>query len=153
MAMTFGTGALALVTLGVATTLLVSENPGHGPSGPRQDLVAPEVPQGLSAQLLEGDGGDVSLRWSVNSTDPDLIGYVVYRSDRPEGGFRCITEEPVRTNAFVDRDAPRGGECFYRVAARDAARNESGLSPRISVRTLPAPEVAQDHQTVLKAGI
>ena len=102
MAMTFGTGSLALVTLGVATTLLISERPGHGPAAPRQDLIAPEVPAGLSARVVESDGAEVSLSWTANRSDPDLVGYIVYRSDRPEGGFRRITDDPVRTNAFVD---------------------------------------------------
>ena len=153
MAMTFGTGSLALVTLGVATTLLISERPGHGPAAPRQDLIAPEVPSGLIANLAEGEGGAVSLSWSANWSDPDLIGYVVYRSDRPEGGFRCITDEPVLTNAFVDGNAPLGRECFYRVAARDASRNESALSPGVSIRTFPTSEAAGDHATALNAGI
>lgn len=153
MAMTFGTGSLALVTLGVATTLLISERPGHGPTGPRQDLIAPEVPAGLAASLIEGDGSDVRLSWSANRTDPDLVGYVVYRSDRPEGGFRRITAEPVQTNAFVDHDAPGGRECFYRVAARDASRNESALSARTSVRTLSASDAPDEHETALNAGI
>ena len=153
MAITFGTGSLALVTLGVATTLLISERPGHGPTGPRQDLIAPEVPAGLSASLVDGDGDKVRLSWSANRTDPDLIGYVVYRSDRPEGGFRCITDEPVLTNAFVDGTAPGGGEWFYRVAARDASRNESALSSRTSVRTLPRAEAPDQHEIRLNAGI
>lgn len=153
MAITFGTGSLALVTLGVATTLLISERPGHGPTGPRQDLTAPEVPAGLSARLIEGDGAEVKLSWNANCTDPDLIGYVIYRSDYPEGGFRSITDEPVLTNAFVDHDAPEGQECFYRVSARDASRNESALSARTSVRTLTSPGDPERHETVLNAGI
>lgn len=152
MAITFGTGSLALVTLGVATTLLISERPGHGPAGPRQDLIAPEVPSGLTVNLSMSEGHRVSLSWSANRTDPDLIGYIVYRSDRPEGGFRCITEEPVRTNAFVDPDAPQGRECFYRVAARDASRNESALSSRVSIQTLAGPDGPGDHATALNAG-
>ena len=153
MAITFGTGSLALVTLGVATTLLVSERPGDGPTGPRQDLIAPEVPAGLSARIVDGSDDTVSLSWTANRSDPDLAGYVVYRSDRPEGGFQRITDEPVQTNAFVDRDAPEGQECFYRVSARDAARNESALSPRISVRTLSAPDPRDPASTTQNTGI
>jgi hypothetical protein len=153
MAITFGTGSLALVTLGIATTLLISERPGHGPTGPNRDLTAPEVPSGLAARLLEGDGTEVKLSWSANRRDPDLTGYIVYRSDQPEGGFRSITVEPVLTNAFVDHDAPEGRECFYRVSARDASRNESALSALISVRTLTGAGASEGHETVLNAGI
>ena len=153
MAITFGTGSLALLTLGVAATLLASERPGHGPSGPRPDLIAPEVPAGLSARLAPGEGTQVKLSWEANRTDPDLIGYIVYRSDRPEGGFRSITADPVLTNAFVDRDAPEGSECFYRVSARDASRNESALSARTSVRTLARSGARDRHETALNAGI
>ena len=153
MAITFGTGSLALVTLGVATTLLVSDRPGDGPSGPRQDLIAPEVPAGLSGRLVDGSTDAVSLSWSANRRDPDLAGYIIYRSDRPEGGFQRITNEPVQTNAFVDQAAPDGRECFYRVSARDAARNESALSSRISVRTLPGSDPPDLASTTLNAGI
>ena len=153
MAMTFGTGSLALVTLGVATTLLISERPGHGPAGPRQDLVAPEVPAGLSGRLVEGESTEIRLSWNANRTDPDLVGYIVYRSDRPEGGFRRITDDPVQTNSFVDSAAPAGQECFYRVAARDASRNESALSARIAVETLPGAGTPEGHATALNAGI
>lgn len=128
MAITFGTGSLALFAVGVATTLLVSERPAHDPSAPRQDLLAPEVPTGLSARVVEAPDAAVSLSWDANGTDPDLAGYIVYRSDRPEGGFAPITDEPILTNAFVDHAAPVGRPAFYRVSARDAARNESALS-------------------------
>jgi fibronectin type 3 domain-containing protein len=153
MAMSLGTGSLALVTLGIAATLLITERPGHGVTSPRQDLVAPEVPAGLSALVAGAEGDAVRLSWNANRTDPDLVGYIIYRSDRPEGGFRCITDEPVRTNTFVDRTAIPGRELFYRVAARDASRNESALSTGVSVRTQEHPNVPTGRVTAVKAGI
>jgi hypothetical protein len=153
MAITFGPGALAIVTLGVATTLLLSERPGDGPAGSRQDLIAPEVPAGLSAHLVTGTHHEVRLNWKPNRSDPDLAGYLVYRSVRPEGGFELITDEPVRTNSYVDHDAPDGYECFYRISARDASRNESALSDRTSVRTLALAPPGDPATTALTAGI
>jgi hypothetical protein len=137
MAMTLGTGSLAVLTLGVAATLLVSERPGNDPTAPRQDLLAPEVPTGLAAHLVAEPGPAVNLSWDANGSDPDLAGYIVYRSDRPEGGFTPITGEPVLTNGFVDQAAPPGKQAFYRVSARDAARNESALSEFASAGPLP----------------
>ena len=152
MALTLGTGSLALLTLGVATTLMVSERPVHDSSGPGQDLIAPEVPAGLAARLVDGSGDEVSLSWNANRSDPDLAGYIVYRSEHPEGGYAAITTDPVRTNAFIDRGAPAGGDCFYRIAARDVARNESALSELTGVRTLASPEEPDVATGTLQAG-
>ena len=152
MAFTLGTGSLALLTIGVATTLMVSERPALESAGPGQDLRAPEVPAGLAARLVDGTSDEVSLSWSANRSDPDLAGYIVYRSERPEGGYMAITTDPVLTNAFVDRSAPAGGDCFYRIAARDAARNESALSELTGIRTLASPEQPDLPTGTLQAG-
>ena len=152
MALTLGTGSLALLTLGVATTLMVSEHPVHESDGPGQDLNAPEVPAGLAARLVDGTSDEVSLSWNANRSDPDLAGYIVYRSEHPEGGYMAITADPVLTNAFIDRGAPAGGECFYRIAARDAARNESALSELTGVHTLASPEQPDLPVGTLQAG-
>jgi len=152
MALTLGTGSLALVTLGVATTLMVSERPVHDSVGPGQDLIAPEIPAGLAARLVDGTPDAVALSWDANSSDPDLAGYIIYRSEHPEGGYQPITADPVLTNAFVDRSAPAGGDCFYRIASRDAARNESALSELTGVRTLASPEQPDLPVGTLQAG-
>lgn len=153
MAITFGTGSVTLVTLGVVATLLVSDRPAHDASGPRQDLLAPEVPTGLSARLVEEPDPAVSLSWDANGSDPDLAGYIVYRSDRPEGGFAPVTDAPVLTNSFLDRTAPPGRPAFYRVAARDASRNESALSELTSAGTLPGEPAALPTAGTRNAGI
>jgi hypothetical protein len=152
MALTLGSGSLALLTLGVATTLMVSERPTHESVRSAQDLRAPEVPAGLAARLVDGTFDEVSLSWSANRSDPDLAGYIVYRSVHPEGGYKAITADPVLTNAFVDRDAPADGDCFYRIAARDAARNESALSELTGIRTLASPEQPDLLVGTLQAG-
>lgn len=153
MAITFGSGSVALVTLGLVTTLLVSERPAHQQSGPRQDLLAPEVPTGLSAHVVDGPAHAVRLSWDANGSDPDLAGYIVYRSDRPEGGFAPITGEPVLTNSYVDEGVPAPGACFYRVSARDAARNESALSELTSPSGPVAASGARTPTEARNAGI
>ena len=153
MAITYGTGALTLVTLGVAATLLASERPGHDRTGPRQDLLAPEVPTGLAARVVEAPTPGVSLSWDANGTDPDLTGYLVYRSDRPEGGYAAITEEPIRTNAYLDLAAPAGRPAYYRISARDAARNESALSELTATGPLPGSVEGPVVEGARNAGI
>ena len=152
MAITLGTGTLALATLGVATTLLVSEHPESAPNGPADDLSPPAVPTGVYAELVDGSTHAVALSWDANQADPDLAGYIIYRSDRPDGGFRSISSQSVQTNHFVDSSAPSGQPCFYRVAARDASSNESGLSGLTNVHTLPSPEPTDASRTTLQAG-
>ncbi|RKZ13997.1 hypothetical protein DRQ53_04735 [bacterium] len=152
MAITLGTGSLTLLTLGVAITLVASERPEQGVAGRSRDLTAPAVPAGIAARLVEGAPGQVQLSWDANHSDADLAGYVVYRSAHPEGGYQPITAEPVLTNTWTDPQAPAGNDCFYRIAARDADRNESALSGFISVRTLPSQEMPDPGTESLRAG-
>jgi hypothetical protein len=101
------------------------------PAAVSGDVSAPTVPSDLSATVL-GDGR-VMISWSANRTDPDLAGYVVYRSDRPEGGYEPAETHPVRSNSWIDEDPAGADRWYYRVSARDAAANESPLSDPVSI--------------------
>lgn len=117
------------------------------PAPPVVDTVPPAIPGGVSGWVAASDG--VALSWTANVTDPDLAGYLVYRSDTPNGVFRPMQEAPIASNSWTDGSAREGASYWYRVAALDASANESGLSQAVrvntpSARTVPQPVAPQD---------
>lgn len=128
---------IAMLLLAAGCTLGCGSGEDETPAAVAFDTQAPTVPSGITATRL--DDGAVLLSWRANRTDPDLAGYVIYRSQTIESGFRPVLADPVRSNSFVDDDAPADGTLWYRVAARDASANESELSPAVS--TGHAPQV------------
>jgi cell division septation protein DedD len=98
------------------------------------DLTPPAPPQGLTAIPAPGV---VSLTWTAN-TEPDLLGYVLYRREPPALNPVRLTEAPVQTTTFTDRAARAGVTYVYTVTAvdRSSHRNESAPSSEVSV-TVP----------------
>jgi hypothetical protein len=107
------------------------------PAAPMVDATPPAVPDGLVATVAAD--GAVLLHWDANLTDPDLVGYVVYRSEAAVGGFQARHERPLGTNAWRDERVRADGDYVYRVAARDASHNESTMSRecRVALRSGP----------------
>ena len=103
------------------------------PSSLAFDTTAPSIPTGITATRLPD--GQVMLSWRANRTDPDLAGYVIYRSDRLEGGFLPVLDEPVRSNSWIDEEIEADRPAYYRIAARDASSNQSPLSPVVASTT------------------
>jgi len=93
------------------------------------DLVPPAPPRGLTA--VPGTHA-VSLSWAAN-TEPDLLGYFVYRHDPSALTPARLTEESVQTTTFVDRTARPGVPYTYTVTAVDRSprRNESAPSAEV----------------------
>ncbi|MBI3084753.1 MAG: hypothetical protein HYY88_03345 [candidate division NC10 bacterium] len=98
------------------------------------DLTPPGPPRGLVA--IPGPGA-VALSWNAN-TEPDLLGYLVYRLEPPALTSSRLTETPVQTTTFTDRTARPGVTYLYTVTAVDRSprRNESAPSSEVTV-TLP----------------
>jgi hypothetical protein len=91
-----------------------------------QDFIPPAPPRGLVAVP---SGGTIGLTWTPN-TEPDLLGYVVYRRALPAVTADRLTESPVPGTTFTDRTARAGVTYFYSITAvdRSAHRNESAPS-------------------------
>ena len=125
-----------VTTILAATALVAVAGCGdHGSDAPSPiglDDRAPAVPANVTATTM-ADGSHL-VSWRANRTDPDVQGYVVYRSTAVEGGYRPVVDEPIRRNSFVDAAPPHAASCYYRVAARDASANESPMSDPIGVR-------------------
>jgi hypothetical protein len=98
------------------------------------DLTPPAPPRGLTAIPAPGV---VSMSWSV-STEPDVLGYLVYRRQPPALTPVRLTDIPVQTTTFTDRTVRPGATYVYTVTAVDRSprRNESAPSAEVSV-TMP----------------
>jgi hypothetical protein len=98
------------------------------------DLTPPAPPRGLTAIPAPGV---VSLSWTAN-TEPDLLGYLVYRREPPALNPVRLTAAPLQTTTFTDRAVRAGATYVYTVTAVDRSprRNESAPSSEVFV-TLP----------------
>ena len=97
-----------------------------------QDTTPPLPPRGLSAVPT---ASGIELQWEPNS-DPDLLGYLVYRGKGPGSDSQLLTPEPITPNRYRDPSARPGTPYRYRVSAvdRSPARNESEPSEPVPAR-------------------
>jgi len=95
------------------------------------DLTPPAPPRGLTAIPAPGA---VSVSWS-GTTEPDVLGYLVYRREPPALTPVRLTDSPVQSTTFTDRTVRSGATYIYTVTAVDRSRrrNESAPSPEVSV--------------------
>ena len=99
--------------------------PGIGPETIMviaEDRVAPKIPSELD---ISPAGTGAFLTWDAN-IETDLAGYRVFRSERPEAGFKQITDRLITTNALFDPGYQPG--LYYAVSAVDELGNESARS-------------------------
>lgn len=87
-----------------------------------EDKTPPQVPSGLD--VVQSDAGGF-LTWAPNS-ETDLAGYRLFRSDRPDGRFRPVSDRLIATNSYFDPMYKPGQ--YYRVSAVDEFGNESSMS-------------------------
>jgi uncharacterized protein len=99
-----------------------------------EDATPPAQPRGLVAVLA---GSTVRLAWQ-GVPDPDLAGYVVYRSTTAGRGHVRVTGTPQNGTTYVDADVKPGQTYFYQVTAVDRSKraNESVPSEEVAA-TLP----------------
>ncbi len=89
-------------------------------------------PAKIKAVASTGRNGTINLKWQ-KSPESDLAGYNVYRSNTPLSGFARIAG--TEFNEYKDQGLVNSQKYFYKVAASDAAGNESELSD--SVQGMP----------------
>ncbi|MDP3729973.1 MAG: glucoamylase family protein [Candidatus Omnitrophota bacterium] len=94
------------------------------------DEFKPSSPQGLQETI---SGNSIELSWDAN-TEPDLVGYRVYRSDDQGATFNPLNTNLVVPTVYTDANHPYSRE-LYRITAVDNAQpaNESDPSETISV--------------------
>ena len=87
----------------------------------------------LFSGYLQAKG--IELRWDPNS-EPDLVGYNVYRSTAPGSGYLRLNPDPVSTPSFTDETAQLGLTYYYVATAVNQAGIESPFSNEASVQCL-----------------
>lgn len=105
-----------------------------------RDTFAPAVPTGLVVTATAASArtaGYVDLSWAISS-ESDLQGYNVYRSESESGAGTRLNASPLLTPVFRDDSVEAGKTYFYHVTAIDRVGNESAASAIVSV-SVPVP--------------
>ncbi len=96
------------------------------------------IPPGAPAELVaiplkEG----IELSWKKNS-EPDILGYYLYRRKPGEEEFKRLNESPVTQETYLDTDVVLEQEYEYAVTAVDNSprKNESPRSEEVRVKYL-----------------
>jgi hypothetical protein len=100
-----------------------------------RDTFPPAAPSGLEAAMIPATpqaAAYVELSWAISS-EGDLAGYYVYRSDAEDTPGERINSEILPSPAFRDISIVPGKRYFYRVSAIDRAGNESPKSSAVQV--------------------
>ncbi|MCK5561245.1 MAG: Ig-like domain-containing protein, partial [Thermoplasmata archaeon] len=107
------------------------------------DEVAPAVPRNFTATAISID--TINLSWSPCS-DPDLVGYEIYRSTAYDGSYKKINPNLVNSTTFQDLGRGSNTTYFYKIKAYDEVPNYSNFSVIISNTTLPILDLT--HPTI-----
>jgi hypothetical protein len=107
------------------------ESADSAPAGitPRE-IFPPSAPTNLELTVLPATpqaAAYVELSWEISS-ETDLAGYSVYRSETPDSPGERISTEVLPSPTFRDNSASSGKHYFYRVSAVDQSGNESPKS-------------------------
>jgi hypothetical protein len=100
-----------------------------------RDTFPPATPVGLEAAIIPATPeapAHVELSWAISS-EGDLAGYDVYRSDREDTSGERINREVLPSPTFRDISVVPGRRYFYRVSAVDRAGNESPFSSTVQI--------------------
>lgn len=106
-----------------------------------RDTFPPAVPSGLVVEVLPSSAPGAyfaSLSWNI-STEADLAGYRVYRSDGQDAKPQLLTPELLLSPAYRDMSVQAGHRYSYTVTAVDRAGNESAASPPVPANLAQPP--------------
>jgi hypothetical protein len=104
--------------------------------------VPPAAPSSVRA-ATGNSGRQVAVTWTAN-TEPDIVGYAVYRAvpggtacpnSAPDGAKVVAVPQPPYADTFADADAG-GAYCYWVQAVRRGATHDQALA---SVHSAPAP--------------
>ena len=88
-----------------------------------RDKTPPSPPQNLKTTPLGGN--KVEITWEKETEEPDILGYVIGKSQNALDGFEPINDSPLPkgTRSFIDESVNENGTNYYLVAAVDTAGN------------------------------
>ena len=76
------------------------------------------------------------VSWAPNP-EPEVAGYIIYRSLSSDTGFEVTDSVDVSTTTYVDSDLQKGTFYYYRLKAKDAEGNRGLFSNLVSGMTIP----------------
>jgi fibronectin type 3 domain-containing protein/TolB-like protein len=101
----------------------------------------PPVPAGLAAK--SGEPRRVSLTWeTIKSTDDEIKGYRIYRSEEKKGEYKKTAEIDAEKNSFTDEHYPLKDNrvYYYKISSYNSAGSESQHSKEVSAVTKALPQ-------------
>ncbi|RPJ84885.1 MAG: hypothetical protein EHM18_11340, partial [Acidobacteria bacterium] len=84
----------------------------------------------VAACLCPAQGATASLTWDPNS-EPDILGYRVYRSQTSRSGYVPLTTSLLTSTSFVDSTVTAGSAYYYVITAVNSSQLESGFSSEV----------------------
>ena len=103
------------------------------------DTTPPASPTGVT---VARSGLGAHLGWASN-TEPDLVGYEVFRAPAATGPFWLANDSLLVVPQFDDLVLPGGSAAWYQVAAVDQSGNLSASSPAVAISLEKADVVLQ----------
>jgi hypothetical protein len=100
----------------------------------REDTMAPAIPINLAGRINDTTGV-VEISWAAN-TEPDLIGYKVYRSSNSEAKAISIHDKLITINQYRDTISLKSLNSFlyYYIVAFDENMNPSDMSAVLKIK-------------------
>ncbi|MDB5229752.1 MAG: hypothetical protein JWN76_557 [Chitinophagaceae bacterium] len=97
-----------------------------------KDSIPPAVPKGLIGTV--DNKGVVTLKWKMN-TEPDFLGYRIFRSFTNRKSYAVLNGTPFATTGFKDTLSLNqlNSNVYYRIVALDNRFNESAQSDSIHI--------------------
>lgn len=93
---------------------------------------APRAPQSNAGR--KGNRHSVTLHWDASAS---VVGYNVYRSDKPGGPYKKLNTQPISRTSYRDSTVRAGRNYYYIVKAVTSTKEESIASKEISA-VIPA---------------
>ncbi|MBV8252077.1 MAG: hypothetical protein JO154_05670 [Chitinophaga sp.] len=102
-----------------------------------EDTIPPAVPIQLKGTV--DSTGVVRIHWAAN-TEPDLMGYRVFRGSKKEAEFIQLTSTPIADTMFRDTIQMNNiaGKIYYKITASDKRYNQSDFS---AILELQRPDI------------
>ncbi|MDZ7859292.1 MAG: FlgD immunoglobulin-like domain containing protein [Candidatus Krumholzibacteriota bacterium] len=91
----------------------------------------------LSINVSSQETADYLVNWEPNP-EPDITGYVIYRSLDRGAGFTAIDSVDNNTFEYLDEGLEKGTRYYYRLIAKNTSGERSGFSNPVSGMTIPA---------------
>ena len=87
---------------------------------------------------------EVHLKWDITKQDPDIKGYVLYRTDAEGGQFAEQTEVDRDADTYIDRENLKDGKTyFYKIAVKSRHGSIGELSSAVKANTKDVPTPPQ----------